>query len=128
MTQLRLKRIELQGFRAYGPVKQAAEIDAPIAVFWGPNSKGKTSFAEAVEFLLTGQTVKREILSSRQDEFADALRHAHLPDHVETFVSATFECQDGNVHTVKRVLKKRLFQAERLRDSTLCRRRSDARV
>jgi len=92
MNRPNLKTIELQGFRSYGAEQQIAEINAPIAVFWGPNSKGKTSFAEAIEFLLTGQIVKREILASRQDEFTDALRHAHLDDNVETFVAATVQC------------------------------------
>ena len=106
MAHLRIKRIEIQGFRAYGARSQVAEIDAPIAVFWAPNSKGKTSLAEAIEFLLTGSTIKRQIFSSRQDEFADSLRHAHLPDNVETFVAATVEQSDSTVHIIKRVLIK----------------------
>jgi len=104
MNRPNLKTIELQGFRSYGAEQQIAEINAPIAVFWGPNSKGKTSFAEAIEFLLTGQIVKREILASRQDEFTDALRHAHLDDNVETFVAATVQCSDGILRKIKRVL------------------------
>ena len=37
-----LKTIEIQGFRSFGAERQIAEIDAPIAAIWGPNSKGKT--------------------------------------------------------------------------------------
>ncbi len=106
MAYPRLKTIEIQGFRAFGAKSQEAQIDTPIAVLWGPNSKGKTSVAEAIEFLLTGQTVKRQILSSRQDEFADALRHVHLDTETESFVSATIECDDGAVYSIKRVLNK----------------------
>ena len=99
-----LKTIEIQGFRSFGAEKQVAEIDAPIVAIWGPNSKGKTSFAEAVEFLLTGQTVRREVLSSRQDEFAGALRNAHIGTDVEAYVSAAVECPDGVIRTITRKL------------------------
>ena len=98
------KTIEIQGFRSFGAEPQVAEIDAPIAAIWGPNSKGKTSFAEAVEFLLTGQTVKRQLLASRQDEFAGALRNAHIGADVEAYVSAAIECLDGQVRVFKRKL------------------------
>ena len=99
-----LKTIEIQGLRSFGAERQIAEIDAPIAAIWGPNSKGKTNFAEAVEFLLTGQTVKREVLSSRQDEFAGALRNAHIDPDVEAYVAAAVECPDGTIRTFKRTL------------------------
>jgi hypothetical protein len=104
MLRPNLKTIEIRGFRSFGAEQQTAEIDAPIAAIWGPNSKGKTSFAEAVEFLLTGQTVKREVLSSRQAEFAGALRNAHIDSDIEAYVSATIECPDGQIRVIKRTL------------------------
>ena len=104
MLRPRLKTIEIQGFRSFGSEKQLAEIDAPIAVFWWPNSKGKTSFAEAVEFLFASQTVKREVLSSRQDEFAGALRNAHIDPGVDVYVCAVVECLGGRPRKIKRML------------------------
>ena len=107
MKHPRIRNIKIQGFRSFGSESQEADLNAPIAVFWGPNSKGKSSFAEAIEFLLTGKIVRREILSSRQDEFADALRHAHLNSHRESFVEATIKpADDGPVCKIKRVLDK----------------------
>ncbi len=35
-----------------------------MSVVWGPNSQGKTSLAEAFEFLSTGDTARREMLAS----------------------------------------------------------------
>lgn len=104
MLKPQIRRIEVQGFRSFGAATQSAEIDAPIAVLWGQNSKGKTSLAEAVEFLLTGQTVKRELMASRHAEFADALRHAHLNDATETYVAAMLDCPDGTNRVIKRTL------------------------
>ena len=59
---------------------QTLEFPSPaLAAVWGPNSQGKTSLAEAVEFLLTGQIVRRALMASDQDDFADALCNVHLP-------------------------------------------------
>ena len=75
-----------------------------ITVVWGPNSKGKTSLAEAFEFLLTGRIARREIMASSQDEFADCLRNAHLPDGQDVYVAARIMAPDGTPHEIKRVL------------------------
>ena len=79
MTTPRINKIEIQGFRAFGKNAQALAFSSPIAAIWAPNSQGKTSLAEAFEFLLTGQIVRRQLMASTQDEFADALRNAHMP-------------------------------------------------
>ena len=74
MSPCRVSKLEIQGFRAFGRNLQTLEFPSPLAAVWGPNSQGKTSLAEAVEFLLTGQIVPRALLASSQDEFAAALR------------------------------------------------------
>lgn len=95
--------IEVQGFRGFGEL-QRLELGTPLAVIWGPNSQGKTSLAEAFEFLLTGTIARRELMASSQDEFADALRNAHLPIDQPVFVQARFRSTDGTGHGVKRTL------------------------
>lgn len=104
MTALRVRSLSLKGFRAYGGAEQTLNLPSDIAAVWGPNSKGKTSLAEAFEFLLTGRITRRELMSSSQDEFADALRNAHLADGEEVYVAARVIAQDGTAHDVKRVL------------------------
>ena len=99
-----IKRLEIRGFRAFGANAQVLEFKGPMAIIWGPNSQGKTSIAEAIEFLLTGKTVRREFLASAKSEFAEALRNAHLPEEEEVFVSTTIEDADGRLHVVKRRL------------------------
>ena len=104
MTAPKLKSLSLKGFRAYGAAEQTLNLPAEIAVVWGPNSKGKTSLAEAFEFLLTGRISRRELMASSQDEFADALRNAHLADGEEVYVAARLTTADGTTHGIKRIL------------------------
>jgi DNA repair exonuclease SbcCD ATPase subunit len=100
----RINRVEIQGFRAFGKELQTIDIPSRIAILWGPNSQGKTSLAEAIEFLLTGSIVRRELLASSQDEFADSLRNAHMPAGLPVFVQAEIVDADGKAHLIKRTL------------------------
>ena len=104
MTSPRIKRIEIQGFRAFGRERQTLAFGSRIAAVWAPNSQGKTSLAEAFEFLLTGQIVRRQLMASTRDEFADALRNAHMPDGTPTYVEAEITDADGTPHTIRRTL------------------------
>jgi hypothetical protein len=100
----RIKRLEIRGFRAFGAQPQVLEFRGPMAVIWGPNSQGKTSLAEAIEFLLTGKTVRREFVASAKREFAEALRNARLPDNEQVIVIADIEDAQGGLHRVERRL------------------------
>ena len=104
MTSPRINRIEIQGFRAFGKNKQELVFGSPIAAVWAPNSQGKTSLAEAFEFLLTGQIVRRQLMASTQDEFADALRNAHMPAEMPVYVEAEIVGTDGTPHQVRKTL------------------------
>ena len=104
MTTPRVRSLSVRGFRAYGAAEQTLNLPADIAVIWGPNSKGKTSLAEAFEFLLTGRISRRELMASSQDEFADALRNAHLAASEEVYVAARIIAADGAAHEIRRVL------------------------
>jgi hypothetical protein len=100
----RIRHLEIRGFRAFGSQPQALDFGGPMAVVWGPNSQGKTSIAEAIEFLLTGKTVRRELLASAKREFAEALRNAHLPAEEQVVISAQIEDASGQVPLVERRL------------------------
>jgi len=101
---LKLRSIEIQGFRAFGPDPEQLEFGSALAVIWGPNSQGKTSVAEAIEFLLTGRTVRPELLGGARMEFSACLRNVHLDGGVETVVRAAIEDATGVVHDVERRL------------------------
>ena len=99
----KFRSLEVQGFRAFCR-KVDLSLDGDLAVLWGPNSQGKTSLCEGIEFLLTGTTVRRELTAGSQDEFAGALRNVHLPSKDEVYVQATIDAEDGSRHVIKRVL------------------------
>ncbi|WP_156953400.1 AAA family ATPase [Afifella pfennigii] len=100
----KIRSLAVRGFRAYGGTEQVLSLPGDIAVVWGPNSKGKTSLGEAFEFLLTGCISRRELMASSQDEFADALRNAHLAGGRDVYVAASIIAPDGTQHEIKRVL------------------------
>ncbi len=104
MPAPRLKSLSVKGFRVFGAAEQTLNLPVDIAVVWGPNSKGKTSLAEAFEFLLTGSITRRELMASSQDEFANALRNAHLAAGEEVYIAARITAADGTAHVIKRVL------------------------
>ena len=84
---LRLQWLEIEGFRSFS-VKQRLEFEKNLALIWGGNSQGKTSVAEAIEFLLTGDTVRRTLLGGERSEYNDSLRCAHHVDGQRVQVSA----------------------------------------
>ena len=104
MTTPKLIKLEIRGFRAFGRKEQTLSFDSALAAIWAPNSQGKTSLAEALEFLLTGQIVRRQLVASTRDEFADALRNAHVPTSSSTYVEAEIAGADGKPHRVRRTL------------------------
>lgn len=97
---MRIEQLNIQAFRSFGSACEPIDFGSPVAVVWGPNSGGKTSLAEAFEFLLTGDIARRELLASAKDEFAGALRNVHAEDGTETFVEATL--LDGETRLVLR--------------------------
>jgi DNA repair exonuclease SbcCD ATPase subunit len=102
---IQITKLEVQGLRSFGAKPQTLSFSSKLAVVYGANSNGKSSLAEAVEFLLTGQIVRRELMASGQDEFADALRNAHLPAGAASYVEAEIIGADGKPHTIRRTLK-----------------------
>ncbi len=104
MVRPQFTKIELQGFRSFGHARQTIELPETVSVLWGSNSQGKTSFAEAIEFLLTGQIVRRDLMASAKDEFTEALRNVHLGAQHAVVVTAYVRCHDGVVRRMSRTL------------------------
>jgi len=104
MNRPRLQKIEIHGFRSFGTSQQSFDLPPTVAVLWGANSQGKTSLAEAMEFLLTGHIARRELLASTKEEFSDSLRNVHIPEKTAVFVAANVFCPDGQIRRVKRSL------------------------
>ena len=99
----KLQWLEICGFRSFGE-RQRLDFDGDLALVWGPNSQGKTSIAEAIEFLLTGATIRRDMLGGAKAEFDACLRNVHLPSTAPVWVKAGVMGTDGLEHEVERVL------------------------
>jgi len=97
--------IEIAGFRSFGAEPQRIDIASPLVVIHGENSQGKTSLAEAFEFLLTGATSRRLLGGGSPQEHSSALRNVHLPTDAEVYVEAGFKV-NSQEHVVRRVLTK----------------------
>lgn len=99
----RLKWIEVCGLRSFG-IEQSLFFDEEIALVWGGNSQGKTSVAEAIEFLLSGTVVRPAMLGGAKNEYDRSLRNAYQPGNEPTFVRAGIEDRAGKERRVERVL------------------------
>jgi hypothetical protein len=101
---MKVKYLEICGFRAFGTSPQRLEFDSPLAVIHADNSQGKTSLAESVEFLFTGATTRRLLLGGSPSEFEDALRNAHLSRHDTVYVEMELADSAGSSIVVRREL------------------------
>ena len=101
LIMAKLKWIEIRGFRCFGTSPQRIEFSGNIALFQAPSSQGKTSTSESIEFLLTGNTVRRKLIGSTTAEFDECLRNVHLPNNEEVYVRACIFDDKGVEHEVK---------------------------
>lgn len=96
-----LKSLELAGFRGVGPKLKIEFDEGPgLTLILGRNGSGKSSFAEGLETLLTGQS--RRWLD-RPKEWQTGWRNLHSPDGA--FVEATFVVEGSKPVVVRRVWK-----------------------
>ena len=69
---IRIQQIAIENFRAYRK-EQVFDIASDITVLYGPNGFGKTSFFDAVDFVVTGNIGRLDALNDSQ--FAKAASH-----------------------------------------------------
>ena len=101
----RLVSLEVRGFRAFGTEARNLQLDAPLVIVHAGNSQGKTSLAEAIEFLISGLSSRRDMLGGSKAEYHDSLRNAHLqPSDTDVYVQAIVRDAAGVTHEVRREL------------------------
>jgi hypothetical protein len=104
-TSARLVSLEIRGFRAFGTEARTLDLDAALVVVHAGNSQGKTSLAEAIEFLISGRSSRRELLGGAKAEYNGSLRNAHLTDSdTDVYVHAQMRDAHGVIHEVRREL------------------------
>ena len=65
---MRLKALTVRNFRGFGAAAETIDLDRDLVLFYGPNGHGKTSLAEAIEWLFYGTTKRRQ----RGEDFSKA--------------------------------------------------------
>lgn len=97
-SQSVIRSIAIQNFRAYRALKEFP-LGSAVTVLYGPNGFGKTSFFDAVDFVVTGGVHR---FPKGVPAFTKAAKHLDCGDEPTT-VSLTFE-RDGRTHTIVRDL------------------------
>jgi energy-coupling factor transporter ATP-binding protein EcfA2 len=100
----RLLKIEINYFRGIRESK-TLDLSNKVSIIYGPNSSGKTTFTEAIEWLFTGQLARYKAHSTGQaTELKDCVRHALTPGEEETYVVLHIQVGDDE-YKLKRILE-----------------------
>jgi energy-coupling factor transporter ATP-binding protein EcfA2 len=103
---MRLLNLTIRNFRGFGNAVTFIVLDGDLLLFFGPNGFGKTSLAEAIEWLFYGTTKRRRQGDTySRSEFANSFANVH--GGVPTEVSATVQIGGRQF-----VLTRRLTQDE----------------
>ena len=100
-SSVRFVSIHPHYFRGFREVENAIDISGDLVVIDGRNSSGKTSLAEAIEWILTGQLVRRDFGDSK--ELAECIANRFRPDKEATWVECILD-YNGETVTLKRLL------------------------
>lgn len=85
---MKLKRLTIAGFRGFN-VERCIDFHDKLTVIAAPNSHGKTSISEALEFLIYGATSKVEKADAKE-EYKGSYRNRHFPPDKLAYIEATF--------------------------------------
>jgi recombinational DNA repair ATPase RecF len=80
--------LTVQGFRGFNE-ERTVDFHECLTLIYAPNSYGKTSISEALEWLLYGVTSKVEKADSK-DEYKGSYRNRHFPESLCPFVKVRF--------------------------------------
>ena len=101
----RVLSIEPHYFRGFRALPAPVSLDAALVVVHGHNSAGKTSLAEAFEWLLTGELSRRAMRErGSARELAQCVGNQFRPRGERTWVEAAVATRDGEHVALRRVL------------------------
>lgn len=111
-----INRVTPHYFRAFGN-GASISLSQQITIFYGGNGSGKSSFAEALEWLFYGYTKRRRKGDGfSKTEYKDSYINKGCPSGEAPYVEADVTFQDGTIHTVRRVMtideRGRVIEAE----------------
>lgn len=99
---MKIDRLRIRGFRGFSD-EFTIYFSPTITTIYAPNSYGKTSLSEALEWLFYGTTCR---VSDGADvgEYKGSLRNCHVRPECECFVEAVMTTDTGSSLRLKRVL------------------------
>ena len=100
---MKINKIAVKGFRSFREYKEF-ELSPCLTLIYGDNSHGKTGLAEAIEFLFSGATTRRELRDTSKPEFKNSLKNVFLKDKDETFIDAWITLDDNSKIHIRRIL------------------------
>lgn len=105
MKPVRLVSIQPYYFRGFRNLSAPVILTGNLIVIDGRNSSGKTSITEAIEWLLTGELLRRKLQEQGSPrELENCISNQLKPEDEETWVEAEF-VSDSNEHLrLRRVL------------------------
>jgi DNA repair exonuclease SbcCD ATPase subunit len=93
---MRLRQLKIAGFRGFN-VEQTIDFHERLTLISAPNSHGKTSITEALEFLIYGETSKVAHAQSKE-EYKDSYRNRHFSSTQPAIIETTCDDpEDGQV-------------------------------
>jgi DNA polymerase III delta prime subunit len=99
---MRLVNLTIRNFRGFGSTAESIPLDGDLLLFYGPNGFGKTSLAEAIEWLFYGTTKRRQQGDGySRSEYANSFANVH--GGVPTEVTATVEVGGRRVVLLRRL-------------------------
>lgn len=96
---MKINSVKVAGFRGFNEERVFVFHDK-LTVISAPNSHGKTSVSEALEFLLYGSTSKVD-KADFKDEYKDSYRNRHFPTDQTPYIEAELETSDGTKQVLR---------------------------
>lgn len=97
---IKLRYVEASYFRGFRDSHGTINLNEDLVVVEGRNSTGKTSFAEALEWLFTGALSRREQgETGNPRELEQCITNQFCPEDTQPWVKATFTVDDGESST-----------------------------
>ena len=118
---LSLVSIRPHYFRGFKALPDPIDLTGTLIVIEGKNSSGKTSFAEALEFLIRGSLSRREEHGEgNPEELENCIENQLRPSDESTFVEATFVRCSGTPDEKQLVLRRVLTKDYGTTSTSIC--------
>jgi energy-coupling factor transporter ATP-binding protein EcfA2 len=99
---MRLIDLTIRNFRGFGPAVETIDLSGDLVLLYGPNGHGKTSLAEAIEWLFYGTTKRRRRGEEfSRSEYAGTFANAHGKKPTDVVLRVTY---GGRTLTLSRQL------------------------